>query len=165
MSIEPVYRRAWFGLTGLVVLAGLALQLWDTSRLTSGHFATPLTRTLNVFCFFTIESNILLAVPPVRPEPLDRLPGSTSTDDPFLRLAAGWLVGHPANASGEAPGGWGTGTRSVQEGRRTAETCIQWDWSTRIPARGLAASTTVHFPPITPRKICTCPGCHRMSPG
>lgn len=62
MSIEPVYRRAWFGLTGLVVLAGLALQLWDTSRLTSGHFATPLTRTPNVFCFFTIESNILLMV-------------------------------------------------------------------------------------------------------
>jgi site-specific recombinase XerC len=35
-------------------------------------------------------------VPPFRPEPLDRLPGSSS-DDPFLRLAAGWLVGHPAN--------------------------------------------------------------------
>lgn len=39
-----------------------------------------------------------LAVPPVRAEPLDRLPGS-STDDPFLRLAAGWLVGHPANTA------------------------------------------------------------------
>jgi site-specific recombinase XerD len=31
--------------------------------------------------------------PAVRPAPLDRLPGS-SADDPFLRLAAGWLVGH-----------------------------------------------------------------------
>lgn len=39
-----------------------------------------------------------LAVPPVRPEPLDRLPGSAA-DDPFLRLAAGWLVGHPANTA------------------------------------------------------------------
>jgi integrase/recombinase XerD len=38
------------------------------------------------------------AVPPVRAEPLDRLPG-TSTDDPFQRLAAGWLVGHPANTA------------------------------------------------------------------
>lgn len=54
--------RAWFALTGLVVLAGLAIQLWDTSRLTSGHFSTPLTRTLNVFFFFTIESNILVIV-------------------------------------------------------------------------------------------------------
>lgn len=35
---------------------------------------------------------------PVRPGPLDRLPGS-STDDPFLRLAAGWLVGHPKNTA------------------------------------------------------------------
>lgn len=33
---------------------------------------------------------------PVRPDPLDRLPGS-STDDPFTPLAAGWLVGHPKN--------------------------------------------------------------------
>jgi len=39
-----------------------------------------------------------LAVPPVRAEPLDRLPGSEA-DDPFLRLAADWLVGHPANTA------------------------------------------------------------------
>jgi len=34
----------------------------------------------------------------MRPAPVDRLPG-TSSDDPFLRLAAGWLVGHPANTA------------------------------------------------------------------
>jgi len=39
-----------------------------------------------------------LAVPAVRAEPLDRLPG-TAADDPFLRLAAGWLIGHPANTA------------------------------------------------------------------
>lgn len=60
--LRPGLARAWFGLTGLVVLAGLGLQLWDTARLTTGHFATPLTRTLNVFFFFTIESNVLLMV-------------------------------------------------------------------------------------------------------
>ena len=38
------------------------------------------------------------AVPSVRSAPLDRLPGS-STDDPFMRLAAGWLVGHPKNTA------------------------------------------------------------------
>lgn len=62
MSVGPAWGRAWFALTGLAVLAGLAMQFWDTSRLTTGHFATPLTRTLNLFFFFTIESNILLMV-------------------------------------------------------------------------------------------------------
>jgi integrase/recombinase XerD len=37
---------------------------------------------------------ITAPAPGVRPAPLDRLPGSPD-DDPFLRLAAGWLVGHP----------------------------------------------------------------------
>jgi integrase/recombinase XerD len=45
-----------------------------------------------------LEVPLALAVPPIRAEPLDRLPGS-ATDDPFLRLAAGWLVGHPANTA------------------------------------------------------------------
>lgn len=37
-------------------------------------------------------------IPAVRPDPLDRLPGS-STDDPFLRLAAAWLLGHRTNTA------------------------------------------------------------------
>src|SRR3954471_24373896 len=41
---------------------------------------------------------ITAPVPAVRPAPLDRLPG-TADDDPFLRLAAGWLVGHPTNTA------------------------------------------------------------------
>ena len=41
---------------------------------------------------------ITAPVPAVRPEPLDRLPG-TRDDDPFLRLAAGWLLGHPQNTA------------------------------------------------------------------
>jgi hypothetical protein len=40
-----------------------------------------------------ITAAIDAPVPAVRPAPLDRLPG-TSDDDPFLRLSAGWLVGH-----------------------------------------------------------------------
>jgi integrase/recombinase XerD len=35
---------------------------------------------------------------PARAAPLERLPGS-STDDPFLRLAAAWLIGHPTNTA------------------------------------------------------------------
>ncbi len=62
MIDRPTWARAWFGLTGLVVLVGLCVQVWDTARLTSGHFASPLTRTLNILFFFTIESNIILMV-------------------------------------------------------------------------------------------------------
>src|SRR3954467_1455477 len=41
---------------------------------------------------------ITAPVPAVRPAPLDRLPG-TADDDPFLRLAAAWLVSHPTNTA------------------------------------------------------------------
>ncbi|MGY5884199.1 tyrosine-type recombinase/integrase [Modestobacter lacusdianchii] len=45
-----------------------------------------------------LTAAISAPVPAVRPAPLDRLPGS-SEDDPFLRLAAGWLVGHPGKTA------------------------------------------------------------------
>jgi integrase/recombinase XerD len=47
-----------------------------------------------------VPTSVVIAapVPGVRPAPLDRLPG-TSDDDPFLRLAAAWLVGHPTNTA------------------------------------------------------------------
>jgi integrase/recombinase XerD len=49
----------------------------------------------------TGSSELAVAAPAgwaLRAAPLDRLPGS-STDDPFMRLAAGWLVGHPKNTA------------------------------------------------------------------
>jgi len=48
--------------TALVVAAGLIIQLVSTAGLDSGFFDTKLERTLNVFCFFTILSNLLLGV-------------------------------------------------------------------------------------------------------
>ncbi len=45
-----------------------------------------------------LQVAIATPAPTVRPEPLDRLPGSLY-DDPFLRLAAAWLVGHPTNTA------------------------------------------------------------------
>lgn len=49
------------------------------------------------------ESTLVAATAPVpamgaRPAPLDRLPGCAD-DDPFLRLAAGWLLGHPKHTA------------------------------------------------------------------
>lgn len=54
--------RAWFGLTALVVLAGLVIQIAVTSQATEGHFTTVAGRVANVFCFFTIQSNIIVMV-------------------------------------------------------------------------------------------------------
>src|SRR3954453_5233006 len=45
-----------------------------------------------------ITATISGVVPAVRPAPLERLPG-TAADDPFLRLAAAWLVGRPPNTA------------------------------------------------------------------
>src|SRR5215212_22632 len=45
-----------------------------------------------------MTASIAAPVPAVRPAPLDRLPG-TADDDPFLRLAAAWLVGHSTNTA------------------------------------------------------------------
>jgi predicted aconitase with swiveling domain len=52
--------RAIAAVTALAVAAGVILQLIATSRGTSGVFATRPERILNVFCFFTVLSNLLL---------------------------------------------------------------------------------------------------------
>lgn len=72
--------RVWFGLTALVVVVGLAVQVEVTAGATGGHFPTVSGRLLNLLCFFTIQSNIivgvtslLLAVNPDRPSTLFRV--------------------------------------------------------------------------------------------
>jgi integrase/recombinase XerD len=45
-----------------------------------------------------LEVVVNAPAPTLRPQPLDRLPLSRE-HDPFLRLLAGWLVGHPANTA------------------------------------------------------------------
>lgn len=55
-----------------------------------------------------LTATIAGVVPAVRPTWLKRLP-STAGDDPFLRLAAAWLVGHPtitATAYRRVLGAW-----------------------------------------------------------
>lgn len=54
--------RIVFGLNALVVAVGVIVQLFVTADLDSGYFDTPLKRTLNVFAFFTIQSNILVGI-------------------------------------------------------------------------------------------------------
>lgn len=54
--------RVWFGLTAAVALAGLVIQLVVTARATGGQFPTTAARIANLFCFFTIQSNVLVAL-------------------------------------------------------------------------------------------------------
>ena len=72
--------RIWFGLTAVVVLIGLAVQVVVTARFTGGHFDSVAGRTFNLFCFFTVQSNVivgvtsaLLALNPDRPSTVFRV--------------------------------------------------------------------------------------------
>lgn len=52
--------RTFFGLTAACVVAGIAIQIPITADNADGFFDTPLSRVLNIFCFFTILSNIIV---------------------------------------------------------------------------------------------------------
>jgi hypothetical protein len=54
--------RVWAAGTAAVVLAGLVVQLVATASLTTGRFDSRTERVLNVFCYFTIQSNLIVAV-------------------------------------------------------------------------------------------------------
>jgi hypothetical protein len=54
--------RPWFGLTALVAFAGLLIQAIDVWRKPGVFFHNGPAKLLNMFFFFTIESNIILTV-------------------------------------------------------------------------------------------------------
>jgi hypothetical protein len=59
---KPLAGRIWFALTVMAVVAGVVVQLIVTAGSSgSGFFAENPQRTLNVFAFFTIQSNLILA--------------------------------------------------------------------------------------------------------
>jgi hypothetical protein len=53
--------RAWFAVNAVVVVVALAIQIPITAAATEGVFDTPAARVANLFTFFTILSNILVA--------------------------------------------------------------------------------------------------------
>lgn len=65
-AVRGPVARAWFAVTALVVLVGLGTQLIVTATTTGGFFPTNPQRTLNVFAFFTVQSNVLVAVTSAR---------------------------------------------------------------------------------------------------
>jgi len=58
----PALVRAWFLLTAFVVVVAIVVQVPASVVETGGFFDVPLYRGLNVFAFFTIQSNLLVAV-------------------------------------------------------------------------------------------------------
>ncbi len=57
-----VLARLWFAATALVVAVGIVVQLVATAQLDSGFFDSRAGRILNVFCFFTVQSNLIVMV-------------------------------------------------------------------------------------------------------
>lgn len=56
-----VSARCWFALNALVVVVALTIQIPITAGRTGGFFDTPAARVGNMFTFFTILSNVLVA--------------------------------------------------------------------------------------------------------
>jgi hypothetical protein len=53
--------RICFGLTAALVAIALAIQIPITAN-RAGHFTTPLSRVVNIFFYFTIDSNIIVGI-------------------------------------------------------------------------------------------------------
>jgi hypothetical protein len=52
--------RWWFAVNALVVVVGVVVQIAVTAGFAGGVFSSPAARVANLFCFFTIDSNLLV---------------------------------------------------------------------------------------------------------
>ncbi len=59
---RPPIARAFFAATALAVLLGLIVQLDVSAHLTGTRFTSLGSRLFNVFCYFTVQSNILVGI-------------------------------------------------------------------------------------------------------
>ncbi len=62
LRMDSRWARPWFALTAACVAAGLGIQLVLNARTESFFGGSALNRALNVFAFFTIQSNVLVGV-------------------------------------------------------------------------------------------------------
>jgi hypothetical protein len=60
--MDARWSRWWFGATALAVGLGIVIQLFVTVPNESSFGGSPLGRGLNIFAFFTIESNVIVGV-------------------------------------------------------------------------------------------------------
>jgi hypothetical protein len=61
VSLRPI-ARWWFGVNAAVVLVGMIVQLVVTSNGTEGFYKDNPARILNTFCYFTVQSNLIVGV-------------------------------------------------------------------------------------------------------
>jgi len=57
--MSPRWARAWFAVTALCVVAGVALSVYTAVK-TPGRFHTGVERGFNTFAFFTVDSNLIV---------------------------------------------------------------------------------------------------------
>jgi hypothetical protein len=60
--VNTTHARLWFASTAVVVAIGLAVQIPVAATNDQAFFPTAAGRVFNVFCFFTIDSNIIVGV-------------------------------------------------------------------------------------------------------
>ncbi|GLZ37810.1 Pr6Pr family membrane protein [Actinokineospora sp. NBRC 105648] len=60
--MRRVAGRVWFAVTAVAVLTGLVVQVFVTAGATTGLFPTTAGRLVNLFCYFTIQSNVIVLV-------------------------------------------------------------------------------------------------------
>ncbi|TDD28111.1 F420-dependent oxidoreductase [Kribbella turkmenica] len=106
--------RVWAGLTALIVAVGIVVQLFVTANGVEGFFPDNPDRVLNVFAYFTVQSNLLLgattavlALQPGRPQSaLFR----TLRLNGVLCIAVTGIVYHLVLAGLDELSGWGAFT-------------------------------------------------------
>src|SRR3954471_24528129 len=60
--MDAKWAKPWFAATSLAVLLGIVIQLFVTGPNESSFGGSTLGRILNIFAFFTIQSNIIVGV-------------------------------------------------------------------------------------------------------
>jgi hypothetical protein len=60
--MDTAKARWWFGLTAAAVAFGIVVSVAGAATTTGGFFTTAAGRVFNVFCFFTVQSNLIVGV-------------------------------------------------------------------------------------------------------
>jgi hypothetical protein len=60
--VDETKARVWFAATAAAVFTGVALNVVVAAGNEGGFFQTAGSRAFNVFCFFTIQSNLIVGV-------------------------------------------------------------------------------------------------------
>ena len=63
LGVTPsVAARALFATTAALVLVGIVIDWAVVVDATDGYFSTPAARVFNMFCYFTVQSNLIVGV-------------------------------------------------------------------------------------------------------